>query len=104
VVAPDWRRTENEMVTRMMPPIVGNSSHRVNGRLYVGVVGQIQDVNDWDAAMLAANNWISLGQIGPSTARPANPPTGTVFNDTTTMVPVVFDGKSWRHSQTGAVV
>jgi hypothetical protein len=92
------------MTTRMLPPVNGNTIIRVNGRLYSGVVGTSIDVPDWDAGVLAANQWLSLGAVGATAARPSNPPTGAVFNDTTTGVPVVFDGKSWRHSQSGAVV
>jgi thiamine phosphate synthase YjbQ (UPF0047 family) len=91
------------MVTRVLPPVTGNTSVRANGRLYVGVVGITQDVNDWDAQILIANGFLSLGMVGTTAQRPTNPPPGTVWNDLTTGFAVVFDGKQYRHHQTGSV-
>jgi hypothetical protein len=91
------------MTTRMLPPVSGNTTVKVNGRTYSGVVGTPLDVNDWDAGSLSANGWLSLGPVGATAARPASPPIGTQFNDTTTGFAVVFDGKQWRHHQSGSV-
>lgn len=91
------------MTTRMLPPVTGNTTVKVNGRTYTGVVGTTQDIPDFDAGELAANQWLSLGVVGATAARPTNPPIGTVFNDTTVAAAVVWDGKNWRHHQTGAV-
>jgi hypothetical protein len=90
------------VTTRMMPPVSGSTSIRVNGRLYSAAVGATVDVPDWDAAEMAANQWLSLGVVGTTAARPSNPPAGSTFNDLTTGFLVVFDGKTWRHHQTAA--
>jgi len=93
------------MNIRMMPPGLGSNSIKVNGRTYTCAVGSTVDVPDFDAAVLFANGWIATpGGVGPTTARPSNPPANTQFNDTTVGSVVAWDGKTWRHVQSGASV
>lgn len=91
---------------RLLPPATGNATHVANGRTYVGVVGTPQDVPDFDAVILQANGWqiVEPGGSGATGARPTNPTKGTRFSDATVGGSIVFDGKNWRHTFTGAIV
>ena len=90
----------------MMPPGSGlHSTIKVNGRTYTCAVGSAITVPDFDAAVMAANGWISLvGFVGPTTSRPSTPNPDQLYNDTTLTYAVVYDGKTWRNPQTGASV
>jgi hypothetical protein len=95
------------MVTRMLPPSSGNATHKVNGRIFQGVIGVTQDIADWDAAELAASGWTSLGTVGTSAMRPTtNLVDGQSYQDKDLGVPIFWDakGKVWRHAHTAAVV
>lgn len=88
----------------MYCPTTGNATLRVHGRVYTGVVGTPTVVPDFDAVRLEANGWIRVGQTGATTARPATPYTGQFWEDTTLNIDIVWDGKTWRNSVTGASV
>lgn len=91
---------------RLLPPSTGNATHTVNGRTYVGVVGTPQDVPDFDSPVLAANGWqvVEPHGSGVTAGRPSKPTKGMRFADTTVGASIVFDGKNWRHTITGAIV
>ena len=91
---------------RLLPPATGNATHVANGRTYVGVVGTPQDIPDFDVPTLQANGWQVVEPHGSGTtaSRPANPTKGMRFADTTVGASIVFDGKNWRHTITGATV
>jgi hypothetical protein len=93
------------MTTRLLPPSTGNATHKVNNRVYVGVVGTPQDINDPDAGELSANGWLSLGPVGTTAARPTtNLVVGQSYQDRDLGVPILWDGKAWRHGHSGAIV
>jgi chaperone required for assembly of F1-ATPase len=88
-------------------PSSGNMSITVNGRTYKGTPGTPLTVPDFDAQVMCANGW-SLGSAnigvatGPTSGRPVNPPVNTHYQDTTVGYEILWDGKTWRHTQTGA--
>lgn len=86
------------------PPAGGNTSIRVNGRTYSTPVGTPIPAPDFDLPVLEANGWIAVGLTGATAARPVTPPLKTTFMDTTVGAHIVWDGKTWRNSLTGASV
>lgn len=84
---------------RVMPPPTGPNTHTVNGRTYTCAVGSFLDVPDFDGNALTANGWVNvtMGTVGATAARPANPKKGEVFLDTTLGATVHWDGKTWRN-------
>jgi hypothetical protein len=88
-------------------PAVGPQSLTVNGRKYSTTPGNPIAVPDFDAQILCANGWVlasaNLGvATGPTSARPKNVPVNTRYQDTTVGYEVMWDGATWRHTQTGA--
>jgi hypothetical protein len=66
---------------RVFPPAPG-ATGTANGRSYS--TSSYLDVPDFDAAVLSANGWVSLGanchgMVGPTSARP-NPPGGSYYD------------------------
>jgi hypothetical protein len=95
------------------PPADGlHNTGTANGRKYTAAPGAPIAVPDFDAAVLCTNGWIAASGsssgvsvvAGPTAQRPVNPPVNTRFQDTTVGYEVMFDGKTWRHPQTGASV
>lgn len=82
---------------RMMPPSLAVEQNlTINGRNYSQTPGGILDVPDFDMPFLRGNNWIVLGLVGATAARPAVPTAGLVFVDTTVGAPLWWDGAAWR--------
>lgn len=94
------------MTQRLMPPSSGSTSITVYGRTYTCTVGSTIDVPDQDAQVMTANGWISatVGGVGATTARPANPTKGQIFHDSTLGYNIIWDGKTWRNPTSGAAV
>jgi hypothetical protein len=98
---------------RMLGPKVAYVAN-INGRTYSGAPGGVYDIQDGDAATLAANGWVRVAISGPTTARPstsqAQAPGGysaqqnALFFDTTLDELIVYDGATWRSPATGASV
>jgi hypothetical protein len=89
------------------PPATGAYAKSANGRPYNSVPGTPISVPDFDAQILCANGWMlassNLGvATGPTSGRPVNPPANMRYQDTTVGFEVMWDGKTWRHTQTGA--
>ena len=99
------------MTVRLHPPSDAKSPIVVFGRSYNPALG-VQDVPDHDAPVLQANGWINaasgngstLSNSGATTVRPVNPQKGQPYLDTTLGITIIFDGKVWRNSITGAAV
>jgi len=72
--------------------------------------GATLDVPIGDAAGLGSLGWIPVGQVGPTSGRPAlRPPgsgtdVGTFYCDTTLTLVIIWDGETWRNPLTGASV
>lgn len=93
------------MTMRLSPPADGlHPSMTVNGRSYTCAAAATIDVPDQDAAVLAANGWISHGSVSTTAARPANPNKGDTVFDSTLGFTIKFDGKVWRSPVNGAAV
>lgn len=86
------------------PPAGGNQTVTVNGRKYSTAPGTPINANDFDVPELEANGWLSIGLTGTTAQRPVNPPVKTVYADITLNLHIVWDGKTWRNSITGASV
>lgn len=97
------------MTTRVHPPANASSAIHVFGRTYNPTLG-VQDVPDPDAQVLIANGWINAASgsttsgSGATTSRPKNPFKYQTFLDSTLGVVIIFNGKNWINSITGAVV
>jgi hypothetical protein len=99
---------------RLLPPVAATQQTvSVNGRTYSGAPGQVLDVPDFDAGVLAANGWTRVAFSGPTASRPtanaANGPYGVAapgmqFMDTTLGYIVVFNGAEWINPASGAAV
>jgi|GEM_PF-6878291 len=87
------------MTTRVMPPgnpASGTATH-VNKTVYSATPGQMLDVSDADAQVLAGAGWYVVGSVGPTSARQATVvPTAPVHVDTTIGKTVYSDGVSYR--------
>jgi hypothetical protein len=88
-------------------PVTGNQSITVNGRTYKTTPGNPITVPDFDAQVMEANGWIlasaNIGvATGPTSGRPVKPPVNTHYQDTTVGYEILWDGATWRHTQTGA--
>jgi hypothetical protein len=93
------------LTVRMLPPTaVAQQTINVKGRTYTGRPGEVRDVPDMDADVLANNGWTRAALSGPTTSRPLattlSPPytatPGFLYFDTTLGAPVIFDGARWR--------
>ena len=87
-------------------PAVGPQVLTVNGRVYKTTPGNPIPVPDFDAQILCANGWVLASTnlsvaTGPTAGRPARPPVNTRYQDTTVGFEVMWDGGTWRHTQTG---
>jgi hypothetical protein len=97
------------MTTRVHPPSTATSAISVFGRTYNPALGA-QDVPDHDAQVLIANGWINAASgsttanSGSTSLRPVNPFKNQTFLDSTLGVVIIFNGKNWVNSITGAVV
>jgi hypothetical protein len=94
-------------VTHTMLPPANGATTTVSGRVYTAAAGVIlANIPDFDKPTLEAAGWTATanGGSGATAARPASPQKGATFNDTTLGYVVVFDGKAWRHPQTGASI
>lgn len=98
---------------RMLPPSnIPQRTLTANGRAYSGTPGNVYDVLDADAAVLAANGWIDCGQSCATGSRPSSgvPPNayplfvGAAYIDTSQNVVARWDGATWRNVITGASV
>jgi hypothetical protein len=91
---------------RFTPPASnGAVTIKVNGRTYTCAQAATIDVPDFDAAIMAGNGWINLGDlVGTTAQRPTGVPIGTRYSDTSLSAIVVWNGKSWIHFQNGTVV
>jgi hypothetical protein len=88
-------------------PAVGSQSITVNGRKYSTTPGMPISVPDFDAQIMCANGWVLASAnlnaaTGPTSGRPVKPPVNTRYQDTTVGYEVLWDGATWRHTQTGA--
>lgn len=95
------------MTMQVSPPADGlHNSITVFGRTYTCALGSQISVPDQDGLAMIANGWLaaSLGGSGTTAQRPANPPRGAEFHDTTLGKVIRFDGKSWRDPNGGAAV
>ena len=95
---------------RVMSPAKAGSPISCFGRSYSQTPGLVLDVPDGDAELLFRNQWLVLGQSGPSSARPTTLTPGRFvaqhgdqFFDTTLGKVLSFDGATWRDPATGAV-
>ena len=93
------------MTKRIMPP-PGGGKHVLFDKTYACAEGATIDVPDNVAGMLVASGWsyAAQGNVGATTARPANPSKGTQFHDSTLNITITYDGKTWRNPATGAAV
>ncbi len=100
--------------TRLLPPNkVSQQTLTVNGRRYSAAPGTAIDVPNPDAAVLAANGWIRIGQSGVTANRPSGTgvqgghnvvDVGTQFFDSSLGYLITFDGAVWRSPMTGGIV
>jgi hypothetical protein len=94
-----------------VPPGASTTTTTVNGRTYSAAPGTTLDVVDVDARLLAANGWLSVAQVGPTSARPTHNNwvvgdmvKGMFFIDTTLGYAITWDGAAWRNPVTNAAV
>ena len=93
------------MPTIRLIPLNGNArTTAVNGRGYSVAANGFLDVVDFDAQVLTANGWIAVAPVGTTAIRPANPAPGAQFHDTTVGAIIVYHGKNWVNTATGAAV
>jgi hypothetical protein len=91
--------------TYLVHPPSGGKSTVVNGRTYNTVAGTPIQAPDFDVPQLEANGWLAVGLTGTTAQRPVNPPPKTVYIDTTlSSLHIVWDGKLWRNTTSGASV
>jgi hypothetical protein len=90
-----------------------NSPILANGRTYSQTPGQAINVEAADEPILSAAGWITIGQSGPTAARPTsssadmyslNNPASRVFYDTTLGKVIFHDGAVWRDPANGSAV
>jgi len=104
LAAPNFRRLIlPQLKVRMLPPPGGPfRTMNVEGRFYEVPEGQrFLDVPVEDERPLAFNGWFSLGPVGPTEVRPANPLRGYMFTDLTVGLVLIFDGQAWVDFLTG---
>jgi hypothetical protein len=90
---------------RLLPPTLPiYQKLSVNGRPYNAAPGAVLDCPDFDAGPLAANGYMRVGEVGPTSARPRSPFKGTHYVDTTLALIIMNDGTTWRNPITGASV
>jgi len=98
------------MTKRVLPSTAAKTTTTINGRTFTAALGTTQDVLDADAAELAANGYMVVGNsqsvgVGATSARPATGLfIGAMYGDTTLGYITVYDGASWRNPITGASV
>ena len=93
------------MANHQVLPVKGLSiTTTLQGRVYSATAGVALTVPDFDARVLAANGWVDAGEAGPTVSRPANPPAGYRYIDTTLGKTIIHEGPSWRDPVTGATV
>jgi hypothetical protein len=82
---------------RLLPPTnVQQQKIIVNGRPYAAAPGAVLDAPDFDTAMLCANGFTRVAEVGPTSARPAKPFKGSHYVDTTVGAIIISDGATWR--------
>lgn len=89
----------------LMPPgAKSKTSHAVNGRTYTASPGSTVTAPDFDAQVLSANGWITIGPVGTTAQRPATPQPNQLYHDTTLGYVIAWEGAAWRNPNTGAAV
>jgi hypothetical protein len=89
---------------RLMPAGNGKTTTTtVNGRTYTCALGATIDVPDFDAAVLTANHWVRVAEVGTTAQRPSTPGLHMQYLDTTIGALVTWDGVAWR-GPTGTAV
>jgi hypothetical protein len=70
------------------------------------VAGNAYSVPDFDAGILEANGWVLSANTGAGTTsqRPTTPRVKDSYFDSTLGYTVIWDGKAWRHPNTGTSV
>jgi hypothetical protein len=91
-----------EPVYRMLPPpSSGGATIKISGRSASVAVDSYLDVPEHVARRLAG--WVNCGQVGATSARPANAKANDHFYDTTLSAVVFYDGAgNWRDPASGA--
>lgn len=93
------------MTIRVYAP-VGGDTREVFGKTYKAAEGSYLDVTNNVADVLLNNGWLTHaeGGVGATAARPTKPKKNDKFFDSTVGAVIVYDGKNWRSTSTGAVV
>jgi hypothetical protein len=89
-----------------------NPISAIGGRSYSVADYSVVDVGGADAALLSANGWLQIAQVGPTAGRPLPGSDATAashgcrYVDTDLSKLIVFDGRRnvWIDPVTGAVV
>ncbi|WP_243301269.1 hypothetical protein [Geothrix oryzisoli] len=90
---------------RVLPPLSGAfTTMTIEGRTYASRTGAPIDVPVEDARVLVCNSWLLLGACGPLEARSEQPQIGEAFFENSTDRQLIFDGRRWRDTRTGAEV
>ncbi len=95
------------MVNIQMMQGSGPNPLTVNGRVYTCPVNGVVSVPDFDATVLESNGWVrtALHGSGVTTGRPTTGLfKGYEYFDSTLGINVLWDGKTWRSTVTGAAV
>jgi len=95
-------------MSKLIFPPPGGGKHVINGTTYQSADGVSITVSDDIANQLCSSGWSLVGGnnggTGTTAQRPAAPPKGASYSDTTLGLIIHWDGAHWRNPITNAIV